>query len=86
MAPSISAKQFHATRITATSPKAFDEVMSSLYASIGTPDKVSEWPKLVKNIISGPPNPKEDFIKAVDEAVGPHGFMIFQVSTRLVSS
>ena len=77
--PIATAQKFEATLITATSSKPFDDVLTSIYASIGSPDKVGEWPKMVKNILSDPHSAQEQFSSTVESLVGPHGFMIFQV-------
>ncbi|KAK2623522.1 hypothetical protein QTJ16_007076 [Diplocarpon rosae] len=66
------------SRSRCSSEKPFDEVMASLYASIGSPDKASEWLNMAKDILSGQPHPQERFKSAVEAAIGPHGFMIFQ--------
>lgn len=78
--PIAKTQKFEATRITLTSTKPYEDVFTSLYASIGSPENVGAWPKIVKTVLSGPPNPQEQFTNTVQRVVGPHGFMIFQVS------
>ncbi|KAL2066047.1 hypothetical protein VTL71DRAFT_2118 [Oculimacula yallundae] len=75
--PTIKSQKFEATRITLTSPKPYDDVLKSLYSSIGPPESVSEWPKMLK-AISQSSDAREKFTNTVNSLIGPHGFMIFQ--------
>ncbi|PVH73450.1 TT1751-like protein [Cadophora sp. DSE1049] len=75
--PVSQSQQFEASRITLTSSKPYDDVLNTLYTSIGSPDAVSEWPKMMREI-SQSADPREQFTNTVNKTIGPHGFMIFQ--------
>ncbi|KAG4430745.1 hypothetical protein IFR05_013766 [Cadophora sp. M221] len=75
--PVSNTQKFEATRLTLGSPKPYDGVLTSLYSSIGSPDTVGEWPKMLKEI-SKSVDAREEFTNAVNSLIGPHGFMIFQ--------
>ena len=81
--PVSKTQTFEATRITLTSPKPYDDVLTSLYSSIGSPDAVGEWPKMAGKI-SKSEDAREQFTNAVNSLVGPHGFMIFQVPSLII--
>ncbi|KAL2069991.1 hypothetical protein VTL71DRAFT_14671 [Oculimacula yallundae] len=55
--------------------KNFSLVMSSLYAEIGT---TPQFPILAKNITSYNETTRLAFVEAINNAVGPKGFMLFQ--------
>jgi uncharacterized protein (DUF302 family) len=84
--PSIKSQAFEGTRITAKSSKSFDEVLSALYSSIGSPADAGKWMAVAKNITSYSEGAREEFISATQKTVGPHGFMIFQVRTHLAGT
>jgi hypothetical protein len=73
-------ENYTGTRITVHSSLAFDNVISKLYSSIGTPAAAEAWPEISKKITSYSPDSRETFISVVNETVGPHSFMIFKVS------
>jgi hypothetical protein len=81
--PRVKSEGFDGTRITAISNKPFDEVMSKLYSSIGSPADTGAWKAIVQNIKSYSEDTREEFTSAINKAVGPHGFMIFQVRTSI---
>jgi len=76
--PQLRSEAFAGTRITCESNKPFDEVMSKLYASIGSPADRSKWQAIAQGIKSYSEEAREAFISGVNEVIGPHGFMIFQ--------
>ncbi|KAK0112663.1 hypothetical protein ONS95_014402 [Cadophora gregata] len=75
--PAFQSQTFEATRITLKSSKPYDDVLTALHNSIGSPDAVKEWPKMMK-AISESSEPREQFTDTVKNSVGPHDFMIFQ--------
>tara|TARA_R110002060_G_scaffold48816_1_gene59791 strand:+ start:2409 stop:2696 length:288 start_codon:yes stop_codon:yes gene_type:complete len=80
--PASQTQKFEASRITIKSPKSYDDVLKALYTSIGSPEAVSEFPKIMKGVFEAP-NPQEQFVSTVNKTVGPHGFMIMQVFSFL---
>jgi hypothetical protein len=86
MAQTLSTKSqsFEGTRITVESNKHFDEVITTLYSSIGSPSDTGKWMAIAKSIKSYSDEAREEFMSATKKAVGPHGFMIFQVWTSLI--
>ena len=85
--PTSKTQTFQATRITVHSPKPYDDVLNSLYSSIGSPDAADAWPKTAKKITEYTDEAREAFIKRIKGTVGPHDFMLFQVATsHLIST
>jgi hypothetical protein len=78
--PKLKSEYFEGTRITAESSKLFDEVMSTLYSSIGSPADTGAWKAITQNIKSYSDEAREEFTSTTNKTVGPHGFMIFQVN------
>ncbi|CZT42114.1 uncharacterized protein RSE6_01959 [Rhynchosporium secalis] len=78
--PKSQTRKFEATRITLTSLKPHDDVLGSLYSSIGSPESVNKWPKMLTDIKSSSDaeDAREKFTSAAKELLGPHDFMIFQ--------
>ncbi|KAE9371459.1 TT1751-like protein [Stipitochalara longipes BDJ] len=76
--PSIKSQSFEGTRITVDSSKPFDEVISSLYSSIGSPADTSKWIAIAENIKSYSDEERKEFVSAVSKTIGPHGFKIFK--------
>ncbi|KAH7346617.1 hypothetical protein BKA65DRAFT_551513 [Rhexocercosporidium sp. MPI-PUGE-AT-0058] len=72
---SFKIQPFITTRQTIHTTKNFTSVMNSLYAEIGT---IPQFPILAKNITSYNETSKLAFIEAINNAVGPKGFMLFQ--------
>ncbi|KAH7309306.1 hypothetical protein BKA65DRAFT_384194, partial [Rhexocercosporidium sp. MPI-PUGE-AT-0058] len=58
------------------SPKPYEDVLTTLYTSIGSPDAASEWPKML-TAISHASDARAEFTNTIKSLVGPHGFMIF---------
>jgi hypothetical protein len=79
--PSMKSQSFEGIRITVKSSKPFDEVISALYSSIGSPADTGKWVATAKSIKSYSDEAREEFTSATNKTVGPHGFMIFQVRT-----
>jgi hypothetical protein len=77
--PNTKSQSFEGTRITVESSKPFDEVISALYSSIGSPPDSGKWATAAKSIKSYSDEAREEFISATNKTIGPHGFMIFQV-------
>lgn len=68
-------------RVTFHSTQPFDTIMQKLYASIGEPNKIPAWQGIAKSIGGYSVEDREKFIKGAEKQVGPHGFMIFQVTS-----
>ena len=72
-------ENYTGTRITVHSDQPFKSVVSKLYSSIGTPDKAGEKAKPVDSLATSS-KARDTFIAKLESSIGPHGFMIFQVS------
>ena len=72
-------ENYTGTRISVHSDQPFESVVSKLYSSIGTPDKAEDKAKPVDSLATSS-KARDTFIAKVKSSIGPHGFMIFQVS------
>jgi len=77
----VISEAFAGTRLTFESNKPFDEVMSNLYASIGSPAGLGKWQAIAQGIKSYSDEAREAFTSAINKIVGPHDFMLFQVNS-----
>jgi hypothetical protein len=75
------AELYTGTRVTYYSIQPFDSIMVKLYSSIGSIKDIPAWQETAASIKDYSAESKENFISAIKKHVGPHGFMIFQVST-----
>ncbi|KAK0103511.1 hypothetical protein ONS95_005532 [Cadophora gregata] len=75
----INTGSFVTKRQTLHTRKNFTAVMESMYAEIGT---IPQFPILAKNITSYNETSRLAFIKAIKQAVGPKGFMLFHESNH----
>ncbi|KAJ8069533.1 hypothetical protein OCU04_003183 [Sclerotinia nivalis] len=71
-----SSSTYSVTRKTSHTSLPFETVMSNLYTSIGRPTAM-KWLAMGANIKSFDEASRENFIREVEAAVGPEGFMIF---------
>jgi hypothetical protein len=60
--------------------QSYDSTLKKLYSSIGEMASAN-WGSIAKAIQSYDKQAQEFFVSNVEENIGPHGFMIFQVST-----
>ena len=58
----MKSEAFEGTRITIESNKPYDEVLSKLYASIGSAEKMGAWQSIASNIKSDSDDAREGFI------------------------
>lgn len=63
-ASKMESEAFEGKRITIASSKTYDEVLSKLYASIGSTDKMGAWQTIASNIKSYSDEAREEFISA----------------------
>jgi hypothetical protein len=52
---------------------------AKVYESIGTPDKASAWPSIVRSIPTDSEEAQSKFTALIEKSIGPHSFMIFHV-------
>ncbi|KAI9640563.1 hypothetical protein NHQ30_010861 [Ciborinia camelliae] len=77
----ITSFTYSVTRRTSHTSLPFETVISNLYRSIGQSTAL-KWPSIAANITSYDETSKEQFIKEVEAAVGPEGFMNFGIDNK----